>query len=299
MTHINTRRDTAANWAAANPVLQLGERGHERDTRKSKTGDGVTAWNDLGYEVSAIAGTKADVGLDQVDNTSDMDKPISSAMAAALAVKASLASPAFTGNPTAPTATPGDNDTTLANTAFVQAAIAAALAAFAASENPVGSIKFSVNNVNPGTYIAGTTWVAWGSGRVPVGVDTLQTEFDTAEETGGEKTHTLLAAEIPTHTHALGGNTSNESSDHIHTAQGNVRYADTTATGGTHRRITAVTEEPSTNTNAIATMNMDTLGASAHHVHALPTNTGNNAGGGGAHNNLQPYITCYMWKRTA
>lgn len=43
-------------------------------------------------------------------------------------LKAPLASPAFTGNPTAPTPTAGDNDTSLATTAFVTAAIAAALA---------------------------------------------------------------------------------------------------------------------------------------------------------------------------
>jgi hypothetical protein len=132
MTHIRSRTDSAANWAAENPVLQDGERGHERNTRKSKTGDGVTAWNDLAYEVSAVVATKADVGLDQVDNTADMDKPITSAqdaindaLAADLAGKASLASPVFTGNPQAPTPAVADADTSIATTAFVAAAVAA------------------------------------------------------------------------------------------------------------------------------------------------------------------------------
>lgn len=45
------RRDTAANWAIANPVLLLAERGLEQDTGKRKTGDGVTAWNSLAYDI--------------------------------------------------------------------------------------------------------------------------------------------------------------------------------------------------------------------------------------------------------
>src|SRR5213595_1098530 len=47
---IQIRRDTAANWTAANSVLSLGEPGLESDTRRRKTGDGTTAWNLLGYD---------------------------------------------------------------------------------------------------------------------------------------------------------------------------------------------------------------------------------------------------------
>lgn len=43
------RRDTAANWTAANPVLASGEPGYETDTGKLKIGDGATAWGALGY----------------------------------------------------------------------------------------------------------------------------------------------------------------------------------------------------------------------------------------------------------
>lgn len=46
---IRLRRDTAANWTAANPVLLNGEVGFETDTRKLKLGDGTTAWNTLLY----------------------------------------------------------------------------------------------------------------------------------------------------------------------------------------------------------------------------------------------------------
>ena len=50
---------------------------------------------------------------------------------------------------------------------------------------PIGSIYLSVNNVNPSSVFGGT-WEAWGSGKVPVGVDTTQTEFNTVEKTGGD-----------------------------------------------------------------------------------------------------------------
>lgn len=46
---IKLRRDTAANWAAANPVLALAEPGLETDTNSIKYGNGVTAWNSLPY----------------------------------------------------------------------------------------------------------------------------------------------------------------------------------------------------------------------------------------------------------
>lgn len=46
------RRDTAVNWGSTNPVLALGEPGVETDTLKVKVGDGVTAWNSLGYSIT-------------------------------------------------------------------------------------------------------------------------------------------------------------------------------------------------------------------------------------------------------
>lgn len=68
---------------------------------------------------------KSDVGLGNVDNTSDINKPISTAQQAALDLKANLDSPTFTGNPTAPTQTNGDNSTSIATTEFVQSALSA------------------------------------------------------------------------------------------------------------------------------------------------------------------------------
>lgn len=48
---LQVRRDTAANWTSANPILASGEHGYETNTGKFKIGDGVTAWASLGYFV--------------------------------------------------------------------------------------------------------------------------------------------------------------------------------------------------------------------------------------------------------
>lgn len=70
--------------------------------------------------------SKSDVGLGNVDNTSDANKPVSTAQKAALDLKAPLASPAFTGKPTAPTPT---TDTGIANKKYVDDSIANGIAA--------------------------------------------------------------------------------------------------------------------------------------------------------------------------
>jgi microcystin-dependent protein len=58
------------------------------------------------------------------------------------------------------------------------------------------------------TYGAGNGSTTFGlpprAGRVAVGIDTTETEFDTLGKTGGAKTHTLTVAEMPSHTHTIG-----------------------------------------------------------------------------------------------
>jgi hypothetical protein len=123
---------------------------------------------------------------------------------------------------------------------------------------PVGSIYISVNNTNPGTYLTGTIWAVWGSGRVPVGVDTGQTEFNTVEKTGGEKNHTLTVNEMPSHSHSIQKYSGNNSCS--------------TGSGAAHGYWENRQDS---------------------------TISSNLTGGGAGHNNLQPYITCYMFKRTS
>lgn len=131
---------------------------------------------------------------------------------------------------------------------------------------PVGAIYMSVNSTNPGTLFGGT-WVAWGAGRVPVGVDTSQTEFNTVLKTGGEKTHTLTIAEMPSHNH-----------NNLSNCDGYVAHA--TALGLPY---SAIFEKA----------------AASRGGEAMFYRAGITVGGGGAHNNLPPYITCYMYRRTA
>ena len=67
MTTIKVRRDTAANWLAANPVLALAEPGLETDTSKIKYGDGTSEWSALPYagsgDVSSLVNGASNVSI--------------------------------------------------------------------------------------------------------------------------------------------------------------------------------------------------------------------------------------------
>lgn len=146
----------------------------------------------------------------------------------------------------------------------------------------VGALYFSTDSTDPGTLFGGT-WERFAKGRVVVGVDEAQTEFDTALETGGAKTHTLTTAEMPNHTHTVPAH--NHTIAHTHgiprrDAVGS--STDATARGGG----TAVANTP---TDPSSNANSGTQGATAT----------TDSGGGGSHNNLQPYIAVYIWRRTA
>ncbi len=76
-----------------------------------------------GTGVSSLSSLKTDLAINNVDNTTDASKPISTATQSALNLKSPLASPSFTGIPSASTAALGTNSTQLATTAFVQNAL--------------------------------------------------------------------------------------------------------------------------------------------------------------------------------
>jgi len=217
------------------------------------TKDALTSGNPL----KIVKGTEINTEFDNIQT--------------AVATKADLASPTFTGTPTLPTGTiattqsSGNSTTAIATTAFVQAAFALLY--------PVGSIYTNASvSTNPATLLGFGTWTAFGAGRVMVGFDSGNALFDTAEETGGSAdaitvshTHTATSTVTdPTHTHvALGANTMNGTSP----GGGGVSAGGNNTTTAASTGITISTSVSSTGSSA--------------------TNA-----------NYQPYITVYMWKRT-
>lgn len=240
---------------------------------------------------------------------------------------------------------------------------------------PVGSIFTSVNNVNPASFIGGT-WERFGKGKVLVGVDEDDSDFNESQKTGGEKEHTLSYAEMPMHNHmayaaSAGAHshtgrtdangthnhdaTTESAGAHTHTATtasaGSHSHTGTAASAGAHTHyfdyrdvyridargrggigsgygtgnvyrtssagahthsVTTVSAGAHTHTTTIAsggththTTTIENDGLHSHnfttdeveaHTHSV---TVNSSGQSNAHNNLQPYITVYMWIRTA
>ena len=198
-------------------------------------------------------------------------------IATAVATKADLASPTFTGTPTLPTGTiavtqsSGSNTTTIATTAFVQAAIALLY--------PVGSVYTNASvSTNPATLLGFGTWTAFGAGRVMVGFDSGNSLFDAAEETGG-------SADAITVSHTHTATTTSTDSGHSH---GSTVGSGFISNGGSEQLAGGNNlnfGRPNTTATATASISSTTTVASA--------------GSSGTNANYQPYITVYMWKRTA
>lgn len=154
---------------------------------------------------------------------------------------------------------------------------------------PVGSIYMSTASTNPGTLFPGTTWEAYAQGRVLIGAGTgtdSRSEKKTfaAGSTGGEYNHQLTVGEMPSHNHSASSNNTGAHTHVVNLNQLNSAGGDGSgklATGSEYAEGTI----PDINTN---------FGGS--HSHTI---TINNTGGGQAHNNMQPYLSVYMWKRTA
>ena len=196
-------------------------------------------------------------------------------IATAIATKADLASPTFTGTPTLPTGTIattqsyGNSTTAIATTAFVQAALQLLY--------PIGTIYTNAtSSTNPATSLGFGTWTAFGAGRVMVGFDSGNALFDTAEETGGS-----ADAIVVSHTHTATSTVTD--SGHSHNIGADVNQA----AGGAGRN--GVSGNPATGPQPTSTV---TTGITVATTNASTGSSGTNA-------NYQPYITVYMWKRTA
>lgn len=200
----------------------------------------------------------------------------------------------------------------------------------AAQAWPIGSIFVGVVSTNPATLLGYGTWEAFGAGRVLVGRNAGDTDFDTAEETGGAKT-VASAGSVGTsgneasHTHSVTPNeavadhaahthTYSQVVNHVHGVSTILRTAttggattqvtnaqDTSSTADTTRKTdnpdggvaSGTTGNPSATLSHSVTHNLVTSGAGVSHNHSGGTFTGSPT------SVVQPFIVVYFWKRTA
>lgn len=129
---------------------------------------------------------------------------------------------------------------------------------------PVGAVYITYNDNNPGNFLGGT-WVQFGQGRTLIGQgegnDGSTSMSFTANDTGGEYAHKLTISEMPKHAHKFQG------------------YYNTTS-GSAYSQYILSRDKVSGDPNSVP--------SSEEYV-----------GGNGSHNNIQPYITVYFWRRTA
>ena len=140
----------------------------------------------------------------------------------------------------------------------------------AESAYPVGSIYMNINATDPNTLLGFGSWSRFGEGKMLISQLSSDEDFDTGEETGGAKTHTLTESELPSHNHSMtiagGGN----SGGYIHPT-----YGSSFAQGDVNESI------------------------SSYPFITMPDAVIGNTGSGDAHNNMPPYIVVYMWKRAS
>ena len=130
---------------------------------------------------------------------------------------------------------------------------------------PVGTVLTFYDTSDHSDFL-GLTWARFAAGRMVVGYNSSDSDFATIGNTGGEKTHTLTIAEMPSHNH----NVSN-----------GVQYSNY-----------IMTPHGSWNDGGQAVNGIG--GGDWHWQKGVPPQ-----GGGGAHNNMPPYITAALWRRTA
>lgn len=154
--------------------------------------------------------------------------------------------------------------------------LAGSPAATLQSAFPVGTVHLSTNAANPASYLGFGTWTAIAQGRALFGVNTGDPDFNTVKETGGGKTHThgggvtggtaLTLAQMPSHSHNLVFDTYSETgtvADHIASGGSSLDLSDNTLT-------------------------TEAQGSGATHNHTISSAS-----------NLPPYITLFVWERTA
>lgn len=150
---------------------------------------------------------------------------------------------------------------------------------------PIGAIYMSTVSTNPATLFKIGNWEALPAGRVLLAQGTSNWGVNySAGSTGGEDKHTLTVSESAPHNHT--GSATTSGSTHTHALTMQASHGES-GNGGVPRFSDGDVWSPYKTQN---------LSAAGEHSHAI---TINNSGGGQAHNNMQPYLSVYMWKRTS
>ena len=139
---------------------------------------------------------------------------------------------------------------------------------------PVGSIFISTSSTSPATSLGFGSWSRFGEGRMLVSQSSSDSDFDTAEETGGAKTHTLSEANLAEHSHF----SSNSGNGFPNLVQNNSALTMTSKSNG-----------------GLGNNDYNLVGISGQ-ANQSPTS---NTGSGTAVTHMNPYIVTYMWKRTS
>lgn len=147
---------------------------------------------------------------------------------------------------------------------------------------PVTSIFLTFGTTSPADLLGGGTWVLFGQGRVLMGYNPADIDFDNVGEMDGNKETTLTVGNLPEHHHEAGTLTTTTDGNHNHAAD---RREAAGASVGFARGNSV--DAPDDNVNADGAHNHDVQGNTA------------DTGSGTAFSNLPPYIVVCMWRRTA
>lgn len=148
---------------------------------------------------------------------------------------------------------------------------------------PVGSIYETMDSSFDPNKKWGGTWERI-KGRTLVGVDENDNDFKIVNKEGGEKTHRLSASEMPSHNHRISV-TEESAGGHKHTTELYHRNNVYTGNGNTDAYHWSIGTKYSVSTSE-----------NGSHTHKIIATIGT-TGSGLSHNNLQPYVTCFIWKR--